>query len=296
MGATDQNDGFSKGRVKPGTIANPSDIPEVAAQLQDQSWLIRTRNGAVTRFIKPLIPRNRFINGFLNPGLSTEFITAAQSAKLAAKFAQLARKHEGDIKINSRLLPGIFKGLRIGGGVQTERFDQKRHRLRKKGIFKSTDPNKEPILFQIDKGIRPHRGRANYILLDDEFSDAWAKSDEFIRIVTDWEAGQEPEIRGIPRVFSMETFISGGPINPFVFRHIKILDYDLELVTDSMEGEIRASFIFEQFEVLETERLKAENGKKVKTEISGADATPPSTDTDEVNPLTTIPIETGVPV
>jgi len=296
MGATSQNDGFSKGRVKPGTIANPSDIPELRSQLQDQSWLIRTRNGAVTRFIKPLIPRNRFVNGFLTPGLSTEFITAAQSAKLAAQFAQLARKHEGDIKINSRLLPGIFKGLSIDGGVQVERFDQKRHRLKKQGIFQSKTPGKEPILFQIDKGVRPHRGTANYVLLDDEFSDAWAKADEFIRIIKDWKSGQEPEVRGIPRVFSMETFISGGPINPFVFRHVKINDYRLETPTDGMEGEIRASFQFEQFEVLEAERLKTEDGKTNKTEISGADATPPSTDTDEVNPLTTEPIETGVPV
>jgi len=288
MGVLDRNDDFSTNQRTVGTIAKPSEIPELANQFQDpgdQSWLLRARNGAVSRYIKPLIPKNKYITRFFNKGLSDQFTDFATKARIASEFAQKARKQEGAIKINSRLVPGIFKGLLIDGGVQIERFDQKRHRLQKKGIFQTKDPNKEPILFQIDKGKRPHKGRANYILLDDDFSTAWAKGDEFIRIVTDWKAGQEEVIRGIPRVFSIETFISGGPINPFIFRHIKIADYSLELTTDSMEGEIRAQFQFEQFEVLEADKIKTEDGKKVKTEISGAEATPPSVLTTEENDL-----------
>lgn len=156
-----------------------------------------------------------------------------------------ARNTEGDVSINGRRLPGIFQGFQISGGTYTEKFDQKKYRNKLVKLPKGSQ------LFQIDKGVRPIKGSASFVLLDDKYSTALQKAKEFVRQVTFWEDGENGEIVGLKRVFKIKSFLIGID-RAFNFETIKILDYSLDM-SNQMAGRIDASFQFEQFSVYKDE-------------------------------------------
>ncbi len=69
------------------------------------------------------------------------------------------RDAEGQVFINGLLMPGIFQGFRIGGGIITERVDRQRLRKEAREAKKSEIQGLKAgrTLFQIDKGLVPIR-------------------------------------------------------------------------------------------------------------------------------------------
>lgn len=197
------------------------------------------------------------LNGELN-----QFKRSLAGSLTRAKSLQDGRNAEGVVRINGRKIPGIFQGFEINGGLNLEKFDKDKMKI--KPI--KTDEMKEATaggkllqVYQVNRGMKPISGRADFILLDDRHSTAVQKAKEFIRIVTSWEGGEAAEdmkkILGsttpIEKVFKIRSLLVGRG-QPFDFSYVMIPDYKLNMGT-GLEGQIGASFNFEQFSLFTTE-------------------------------------------
>lgn len=238
-----------------------------------------TIHGEYNRFLKVLVPVNPLTGkSFVDsqPKLGDEFETLKNKSNAFSQAYNDIRDAEGLIFINGRRIPGVFQGFNIRGGVFVERFDQKKHRLvtkvkalakellaaktvatfaealalARKQLAGGVDIPKGAQLFQVDKGVKPFTGSANFVLLDDLFSTALQKSREFIRIMTHFRDGEDQKL-GLNRVFKMESFLNGAD-RPFNFTTIKIIDFACDMPI-GMEGRINASYDFEQFDIFKGE-------------------------------------------
>jgi len=219
--------------------AYPATLEKIP-ELQEQS----IKEGFYRGYLRPLIP------SFLKraPQLSDQFQQLQRNAIEISNLLNRQRAVEEQVLVNGRLLPGIFIGIRLNGGILRQKIRAK-SRTNKK--IKGIDISKE---FSIDKGDRPVTGSASFIMLDDYYSTAKSKAVEFFRIITDWRVGEANEKEGRDRIFTMRTFISGegwpGPLN---FSRIKILNWGVDMDNEGLEGSIACSFEFEQYEKKETE-------------------------------------------
>ena len=262
MSAFKRNDNFS-GFVSVDR-AFPAELEELP-ELQEQGFA----EGLYKGYIRPLIPTG-FRFGPVNvrnpllkpPQLSDKYQELiAKSNRLASTLREI-RDVEGDVKVNGKLIPGIFQGLSLAGGNFIEKFDNKRTEFRIAGKKLASVKT-----FQVDKGVKPIAGSLRFVLMDDTFSYAQEKVDEFIRIVTHYEDGLFFQKTGIPRVFDFECFLNKSN-GAFQFRTIKVKDYRINMPIGT-EGRIDASFDFEQFDLLSSEKPKAP-----KTKPSGTDEQP----------------------
>lgn len=170
-----------------------------------------------------------------------------QQAKAIAKAENDALESEGNIYVNGKLIPGIFQGFKMAGGINIIKFAQAKLR---DGI----DPNNRipagAQLFQLDGGIKPFRGNASFLFLKDYFSTPLEKAREFIRIITE-DGGGPGDAGTMTRVWKIEGFLinAGGP---FVSSMFKIHDYSIEM-PPGMGGRLLGQFEFEQFEIYSKE-------------------------------------------
>lgn len=200
------------------------------------------------------------------------------------KSLQDGRDAEGFVYINGRRLPGIFQGFEVGAGINMEKFDSKTMALdaSKAGLKEAAaeaKTNKEVLqTYQVDRGLKPITGRAEFLLLDDEFSTAVAKAKEFVRIVTHWKEGDRAAEQ-VPRVFKISSLLIGAENSPFNFTSIKIPDYRVTMGTGK-EGALTASFTFEQFDIFKQEAKTTAPKSEAKATNSGANkkaTKPPAT-------------------
>jgi hypothetical protein len=233
-----RNDDFSGKRISERKYGT-SDLEKDAIE----GFTGGTLRGEFNRFIKSVVPANPITKKSLlsPPSLGTEFSELVRKSIALETAINDARNAEGDVYISGRLVPGIFQGFRIAGGVVVEKFDQQKYR------DKLVNLPKDSQLFQIDKGVKPFSGSAKFVLLDDPWSTALQKAREFIRIMTFYKDGADTSLSKLTRVFRIESFLVGAD-RPFNFSTIKIIDYSCEMGT-AIEGQIDASFDFEQFEV-----------------------------------------------
>lgn len=271
---TVRNDNFSNKPFAEISTEELKKIPEIAGDSFGA--------GFAKAYLKPIVPTsvpagpvsfNTPWNKSFAPALSAEYEKNAQKGNVISDRDKLARSLEDIVTINGRTIPGIFQGFAFSGGVITEKFDKQRHNLKVRG--KAIKGAETAQLFQVDKGIRPIAGNAAFMLLDDFYSSAKDKAIEFINIVTDWEGGVGT---GIPRVFFINSFLTGSEFSHGGnFTRVKIIDYALNMPISGNEGQIDATFQFEQFEILESEdKIKkpltpADKEGSANTEMSPAD-------------------------
>lgn len=236
-----RNEAFSQER-KSARVYGNTDLEKDAIE----GFTGGTLRGEFNRFMKSIVPANpRTKKSLLSPpSLGTEFDELVIKAQALSTAIQDIRKAEGDVYISGRLVPGIFQGFRITGGVVTEKFKQNKTRDKLVG-FKTGSQ-----LFQIDKGVKPYKGDAEFLLLDDPWSTSIQKAREFVRTMTFWEDGPDA-IKDLKRVFRIESFLVGAD-RPFNFSSIKITDFGVDEGVD-IEGALQARFSFEQFEIFKGE-------------------------------------------
>ncbi len=205
-----------------------------------------TLRGEFNRFLKSIVPINPLTGKSLlaPPSLDADFDELVIKAQALSTAIQDIRKAEGDVYINGRLVPGIFQGFRVSGGLITEHFDKQKYRNKLVNLPSGSQ------LFQIDKGIKPFSGSASWVLLDDEWSTALQKAREFVRVMTFYEDGPDA-IKNLKRVFRIESFLVGAD-RPFNFSSIKITVYNVD-ENIGIEGRLDAGFSFRQFEVFKGE-------------------------------------------
>jgi hypothetical protein len=170
-----------------------------------------------------------------------------QQAKATAKAENDSLESEGNIHVNGKLIPGIFQGFKMSGGINIIKFAQAKLR---QGIDPQHQIPTGATLFQLDGGIKPFKGTASFVFLKDYFSTPLEKAREFIRIITE-DGGGTGDAQTMTRVWKIEGFLidSGGP---FVASMFKIHDYWLEM-PPGMGGKIMGAFEFEQFEIYSKE-------------------------------------------
>ncbi len=236
-----RNDDFSASR-KSARVYGTTDLEKNAIE----GFTGGTLRGEFNRFLKSIVPANPITGKSLlsPPSLGTDFDELVVKSQALSTAIQDIRNAEGDVFINGRLIPGVFRGFRIAGGVQSEKFDQKKYRDKLVGLPSGAQ------LFQIDKGIRPIKGDAEFVLLDDDWSTALQKAREFVRIMTFYQDGPEA-IKKLKRVFRIESFLVGAD-RPFNFSTIKIIGHGINM-DNSIEGRLDAQFTFEQFEIFKGE-------------------------------------------
>lgn len=210
-----------------------------------------TARGEFNRFIKSIVPSDpRTGKSILSPpSMDESFDDLVLRSQSLSDAIQDIRSAEGDVFINGRLVPGIFQGFRVSGGVQMEKFKQKKYRKKLVALPEGAQ------LFQIDKGVKPYSGGGSWILLDDDWSTAIQKAREFIRIITYYQDGVD-DLKNLKRVFKIESFLVGAD-RPFNFSTIKINDYNINM-DNQIEGALVADFQFVQFEVVPSEAIKRE--------------------------------------
>jgi hypothetical protein len=272
----ERHDDFSTNRLSPrkyGTTELEKDAIE--------GFTGGTLRGEFGRFIKSIVPANPLTGKSLlaPPELGTEFDELVIKAQTLSDAIHDIRGAEGDVYINGRLVPGIFQGFRVAGGLVSEKFDQKKYRDKLVNLPSGTQ------LFQIDKGIRPFTGSASWILFDDEWSTAIQKAREFVRIMTYYQDGPE-NIRNLKRVFRLESFLVGAD-RPFNFSTIKITDYNVD-ENVGIEGRLDAGFTFSQFEVFKGEAFVREPESTPNKSDSGVNVNELTID---FNPMVDAPIE-----
>lgn len=269
-----RNDDFSTNRLSPrkyGTTELEKDAIE--------GFTGGTLRGEFSRFLKSIVPANPLTGKSLlsPPSLGTDYDELVLKAQTLSGAIQDIRDAEGDVYINGRLVPGIFQGFSVAGGLITERFDHKKNRLVKIDVGSQ--------IFQIDKGIKPFAGNASWILLDDMWSTALQKAREFVRIMTYYQDGPD-NIKDLKRVFRIESFLVGAD-RPFNFSSIKIIDFGVD-ENIGIEGRLDASFAFRQFEIFKGEAF-------VRTPESVANKSDSGVNVNELtidfNPLVDEPIE-----
>ncbi len=89
--------------------------------------------------------------------------------------------------------------------------------------------------------------------MDDQFSTALEKAEQFVYNVTYYQDSDEWVKLGIPRVFTIQSFLIGED-KPFNLSKIYIPRYELNMDNLQAAGRIDASFAFEQFEIIKTEK------------------------------------------
>jgi len=265
-------DGFSGDALDQN--AYPAELEKVP-ELQDRqsAW------GYARGYVRPLVPFGGILPPFGPPQLSKEYRQLQEEARITAELANLDRFVEDQVYINGRVLPGIFQGMRLSGGIYSERVTVKA-RPDKKVKGKVVKRH-----FQVDNGDRPISGSIAFLLLDDEYSTAKRKAREFISIITDWEAGQVGDKEKIPRVFTLGSNWNGEDWSgPYNFTRIKIRDYSMEANTGDLEGQLNIEFMFEQYDALDSEgklkKPKTPVGSEgaEPTEMEGAPVLPPGGD------------------
>lgn len=273
----DRNDNYSGNVFTENAYwADKEKIPE----LQEQSW----GEGYYRAYIRPLIPK------FLRrqPTASDEYTQLQRDADRISKILQDTRTGEDLIWINGRILPGIFQGLSINGGIRKETIKAK---VRSNQRIRGENINNITKQFTIDKGDRPIAGIINYLMLDDYYSTAKSKAIEFYRIITDWRTSEVYKQDSIERVFLMVSFLTGSDWPAALnFSRIKIVNYDIDMDNQGLEGQINCSFNFEQFEVTNQEgRLNKPN-----TEIDSTGGEPSVMSTPESLPPGQGTFDTGL--
>lgn len=230
----------------------------------------------------------RFGNGFFNKDktIISHPFTFAQSL-------QDGRNAEGFVYVNGRRIPGIFTGFEVNGGLNLEKFNKDSMENTPTAALKKGLKTGEIVAtFSTLRGSKPISGHYEFILLDDDYSTALEKSNEFVKIVTHWQDGEASKVvskklgsdKPFPQIFLMESFLIGEG-RPFNFKngqlYVYIPDYKLTMANSGIEGRIDAAFQFEQFNI-----FYDKESAKPKTEKIGNDAGDAIGGTDSIeNPM-----------
>ncbi len=319
-----RNDDFSQKRISARKYGN-TDLERNAIE----GFTGGTLRGEFNRFLKSIVPANPLTGKSLlsPPSLGTAFDELVIKAQTLSGAIQEIRDAEGNVYINGRLVPGIFQGFRISGGVQTEKFDQKKHRVktRKQALIEQflTEKKKElgtkefvkqlealkveaiadakkalqgvkdipagAQLFQIDKGLKPYSGGGSWILLDDEWSTALQKAREFSRIMQFWKDGPDALRPSVGLELKRVFRIESFLVGADrPFNFSTIKILDFGVREDnSIEGRLDANFGFEQFEIFTKDAEQREPESTPNKSDSGVNILSLTIDP---NPLTDEPI------
>ena len=144
--------------------------------------------------------------------------------------------------------------------------------------------------FQVDNGVKPMSGSVSWRMLDDEFSTAFEKTQEFVRLIKDEVDFAVNGVIKKLRVVEFESFLNGDN-GIYKFKRIVVLNYRTVANVNGLEGEIQCEFDFEQFELTTDQDGYADPVTKVSQTIDGGVELPPLK---TAPPLFTT-FETGIP-